>query len=115
MLHQREKYHYSASRGRVPELPPLEERPECCGPGFVPHRSRERLEEEDGVGLVEVEVFEGARGPAPHVREIGRGRERGWGREEGGYVGGGGRKGSVVELGKRRDGPMREKRYYKVH
>ncbi|MDI1486534.1 MAG: hypothetical protein OHK93_005765 [Ramalina farinacea] len=84
LLHQREKYHRSASRGRVPELPPLEERPECCGPGFVPCRlHRERLEEEDGGGvggIVEVEVFEGVRGPAPHVREIGRGRERGWGR-----------------------------------
>lgn len=118
LLHQREKYHRSASRGRVPELPPLEERPECCGPGFVPCRShRERLEEdEERGGIVEVEVFKGVSGPAPHVREIGRGKERGWGRGEEGYVGGGGgRKGSVVEFGKRRDGGLRDKRYYKVH
>ena len=116
LLHQRERYHRSASRGRVPELPPLEERPECGGQGFVPHRSGVRLKDDGVGGIVEVEVFEGVSGPAPHVREIGRGRERGWGRgmDEGGYVGGGGRKGSVVELGKRRDGALREKRYYKV-
>ena len=69
LLHQRQRYHRSYSRGHVPELPPLERRPEVIGGGFRPHRSP--VEREVGI----VEVFEETPRRAPRARQVGRRRE----------------------------------------
>ena len=76
LLHQRQKYRRSISRGRAPKLTPVEEREECFGKGFRPHRSRSNVE--NGI----IEVRENKMIMAPKVREIKREKEfqmeKGW-------------------------------------
>ena len=86
LLHQRQKYRRRSSLGRVPEIPPLEKRPEVVGGGFRPHRSPVGRE----IGIVE--VYEESPERAPRAREIER-------RHEQGRSGGGG----VVEIRSDRD------------
>ena len=89
LLHQRQKYRRRSSLGRVPEIPPLEQRPEVVGEGFRPHRSPVGRE----VGIVE--VYEETPRRAPKAREIERRHEHG---------SSGGRDRGVVEVRSDRDG-----------
>ena len=91
LLHQRQRYNRSCSRGRVPEIPPLERRPEIVGGGFRPHRSP--VEKEVGI----VEVFEETSRGAPRARQIGRRHEYERERRAREYRG-------VVEIGSERGG-----------
>ena len=85
LLHQRQNYRRRSSLGAVPEIPPVEKRPECVGPGFRPGREQE-------VGIVE--VYQEREGRAPRARELTRRHEHE------GYRGRGGGD-SVVEVGHR--------------
>ncbi|KAL9128084.1 MAG: hypothetical protein Q9217_003166 [Psora testacea] len=86
LLHARERYRRRSSLGAVPEIPPLEKRPEVVGHGFRPHRSPPDRE----LGIVEV-IEEPIRA-APRAREIHREPRR---RRDGD---------EVVEVRKERDG-----------
>ena len=90
LLHQRQKYRRAVGRGRAEGLMPLEERPECNGEGFRPHRSRShksrsrrsrshrRSHSHSGHKLDKgvVEVTENRLIRAPTAREVRRERER---------------------------------------
>ena len=82
LLHARERRRRKSELGIVPEIPPLEVRPEFVEGGFMPHRAEARKGRDREGEVAIVEVFEDTgrgRGGTPFVREVGRGgagRER---------------------------------------